>query len=471
MALDNVENFVEVNVAGTHTSSDTVIQLGNGEASDLPDPSNGEYNLVWFDETNYVKPGNDPEVEIVRVTGRDTGNDTITVSRGQENTSPVAHDTASVNYIMLLSNTAKIIEDVDAANFSTNSVTVAGNNVVLGSSTTVNHSDLSNIGSGDHHTKTSSLDEISDSDIRRIITDTAANLPAAGTAERLFFEVDTGRTLYDNGSAWIEVGLSESQIALGNLESNNHSELSNIATDDHHVRPVAGTLLSEDGSNNFNVQEGSIDHDSLTNFVANEHVDHSSVSVVAGTHLTGGGDLTTSRTLDVDETGIDVEDLGTSSTVSGEVPVSQGDGSLAMQEVGGGLERIADLDGLVAYKQSFRNRADWIDHIFQNNESMADEITSSQVLTHYVFESGNDAYDRFIDPNHNLGLFAYNNDSEPTLSSVYEGAMFLAPTSFLEGLMTVESVADQITSSQVLMDAVHNGDSIMENNFGFEAGA
>lgn len=217
-----------------------------------------------------------------------------------------------------------------------------------------------------------------------------------------------------------------------------------------------------------------IDHDLLLNYVANEHIDHASVSVVAGSHLTGGGDLTSSRTLDVDETGIDVEDLGTSSTVSGEVPVSQGDGSLQMAEVGGGLERIADLDGLVAYKQSFnsiRNRADWIDHIFQENESMADEITSSQVLTHYVFESENDAYDRFIDPNHNLGLFAYNNDSEPTLSSVYEGAMFLAPTSFLEGLMTIESVADQVTSSQVLMDAVHNGDAIMENNFGFEAGA
>lgn len=136
MPLDQVQNFVEVSVEGTHTSSDTTIQLGAGEASNVPDPVNGEYNLVWFDDTNYVKPGNDPEVEIVRVTARDTANDTITVQRGQENTSAVAHDTSGANYIMLLSPTAKMLEDVDAANFSTNSVTVANTTISLGGSGT-----------------------------------------------------------------------------------------------------------------------------------------------------------------------------------------------------------------------------------------------------------------------------------------------------------------------------------------------
>jgi hypothetical protein len=46
------------------------------------------------------------------------------------------------------------------------------------------------------------------------------------------------------------------------------------------------------------VVDGSIDHDALSGFVANEHVDHSGVNVTAGNGLTGGGDLTTSRTLD-----------------------------------------------------------------------------------------------------------------------------------------------------------------------------
>ena len=49
----------------------------------------------------------------------------------------------------------------------------------------------------------------------------------------------------------------------------------------------------------FTINQGSIDHDALTNFVGNEHVDHSSVVLTAGTGLTGGGDITTSRTFNV----------------------------------------------------------------------------------------------------------------------------------------------------------------------------
>lgn len=43
-----------------------------------------------------------------------------------------------------------------------------------------------------------------------------------------------------------------------------------------------------------------IDHDLTTNFVANEHVDHSTVSISAGSGLSGGGDITATRTLSLD---------------------------------------------------------------------------------------------------------------------------------------------------------------------------
>lgn len=46
--------------------------------------------------------------------------------------------------------------------FSNDSVTIAGNSVTLGGSTSVDHSDLSNIGSSDHHSKTSSASELTD---------------------------------------------------------------------------------------------------------------------------------------------------------------------------------------------------------------------------------------------------------------------------------------------------------------------
>ena len=45
---------------------------------------------------------------------------------------------------------------------------------------------------------------------------------------------------------------------------------------------------------------GQIDHDSTTNFVANEHIDHSTVNIDAGSGLSGGGDITVTRTLNLD---------------------------------------------------------------------------------------------------------------------------------------------------------------------------
>jgi len=48
----------------------------------------------------------------------------------------------------------------------------------------------------------------------------------------------------------------------------------------------------------IDVVDGSVDHDALSGFVANEHIDHSGVNITAGRGLTGGGDLTSTRTLD-----------------------------------------------------------------------------------------------------------------------------------------------------------------------------
>lgn len=46
-----------------------------------------------------------------------------------------------------------------------------------------------------------------------------------------------------------------------------------------------------------------VNHDALQNFVANEHIDHSAVSISAGTGLTGGGDITTNRTISMPNVG------------------------------------------------------------------------------------------------------------------------------------------------------------------------
>lgn len=130
-----------------------------------------------------------------------------------------------------------VTDDTDntvTVSLTNDSVSVAGNSVSLGGSTSVEVNDLTDV------------------DVEAINADTSGNLPAAGTSGRIFFETDTGRTLYDNGTSWVEIGLSESQISLANLSSRSHSDLSDAPSSAHHTRPSAGTALSEDGSNNFN---------------------------------------------------------------------------------------------------------------------------------------------------------------------------------------------------------------------------
>jgi len=50
------------------------------------------------------------------------------------------------------------------------------------------------------------------------------------------------------------------------------------------------------------VKPGNIDHNNLTNFVANKHIDHTAVTLTAGVGLSGGGDISASRTFDIDIT-------------------------------------------------------------------------------------------------------------------------------------------------------------------------
>lgn len=110
MALDQTQNFIRGSVAASIGSSDTTISVS--DASVYPDPSNGEYNLVLWDSQTYNLPVDDPDVEIVRVTARDTTNDDLTVTRGQENTTAASHPSSSE---LLLDATAKMFGDIESA--------------------------------------------------------------------------------------------------------------------------------------------------------------------------------------------------------------------------------------------------------------------------------------------------------------------------------------------------------------------
>ena len=110
--LDPVKNFANVEVSTGYNDSDTSIVLATGEGANLPDPAvEGEFNLPWFNSTNYPNVYDDPNREIVRVTAI-TG-DTLTVTRGQEGISASTKNTASATYRMILVMTKKNRDDLE----------------------------------------------------------------------------------------------------------------------------------------------------------------------------------------------------------------------------------------------------------------------------------------------------------------------------------------------------------------------
>ena len=59
------------------------------------------------------------------------------------------------------------------------------------------------------------------------------------------------------------------------------------------------TTAESELSNTLFSSSAQVDHDSTTNFVANEHIDHTSVSITAGAGLTGGGTIASTRDIAV----------------------------------------------------------------------------------------------------------------------------------------------------------------------------
>jgi len=112
--LDPVKNFALVEVSKGYNASATTVVLSSGEGAKLPAPAtDGEFNLVWWNATDYPNPSDDPNKEIVRVTARTTN--TLTVTRAQEGTTSTTKNAAGSTYKMALSLTKKTIDDIDEA--------------------------------------------------------------------------------------------------------------------------------------------------------------------------------------------------------------------------------------------------------------------------------------------------------------------------------------------------------------------
>jgi hypothetical protein len=93
------------------------------------------------------------------------------------------------------------------------------------------------------------------------------------------------------------------------------------------VQDIVGSMLVDSSSINvtyddagnivsFDVLAGGVNHNALLNYVANEHINHENVSITAGTGLTGGGNLTASRTLSIPNSGVSAGSYGSANSVA-----------------------------------------------------------------------------------------------------------------------------------------------------------
>ena len=144
-----------------------------------------------------------------------------------------------------------------------------------------------------------------------------ATLEAPASDGQFIVATGAGAFAYESG-ATVRTSLGLGSIAT--LSSIDISANTNLA---------GGTGITLTGDT-LSTTDSEIVHDNLSGFVANEHVNHTSVSIASGTGLSGGGDLTSTRTLSVDASQTQITAVGTlvGLTLDGDKNITPGDGSM-----------------------------------------------------------------------------------------------------------------------------------------------
>ena len=143
------------------------------------------------------------------------------------------------------------------------------------------------------------------------------DLPSASTYHGMFAHVHgTGKAYFAHAGAWKKLvdettipALARVTIAVTDNGGDGSLSYNNVTGVIQYTGPSAaearahlsgGTGITYNNSTGvITTTDSDIVHDNLSGFASNEHIDHSNVSVIAGAGLLGGGDITTSRTLNV----------------------------------------------------------------------------------------------------------------------------------------------------------------------------
>jgi len=187
---------------------------------------------------------------------------------------------------------------------------------------TITHNNLSSIQGGTaterYHLSQSAYNNLSDADQSIKTTDSVVFDDATisnpvniyNLSHDSFADYVADKHIDHSGVSITGAGLLEGQggdITASRTFTLNHGDVDHDQTTNY----VANEHVDWSATNSLNIHsdnitstsvtqhEGDINHDELDNYVANKHVDHSNVNITAGEGLSGGGNITTSRTIDI----------------------------------------------------------------------------------------------------------------------------------------------------------------------------
>jgi len=115
----------------------------------------------------------------------------------------------------------------------------------------------------------------------------------------------SGSILWDStNDYWIAGQLGSEQRLVRETEFNNAvTRIGNVETSTGSLNSFTSSINTtiKNKLNTEGVLSGSVqvNHNATTNYVANQHIDHTAVSITAGSGLTGGGDISTTRTINI----------------------------------------------------------------------------------------------------------------------------------------------------------------------------
>jgi len=165
----------------------------------------------------------------------------------------------------------------------------------------------------------------------RTITGTASNISVVngdGVAGNPVLDLINAGTAGTYGSATqVPVFTTDAKGRVTSVTPTTISIASTNITDfNEAAQDAVGNILADTSSVDFTYNDAGnsisavvlpagVNHNALQNYVANQHVDHSTVSISPGTGLSGGGDITTSRTLNIANTTVSAGSYGSSTLI------------------------------------------------------------------------------------------------------------------------------------------------------------